>query len=323
MNEITFIERNQSRWKEFESLVTTRKDASPDKVSELFIKVTDDLAYARTYFPNSKVAEYLNYLSVHIYHKIYKNKKVKSNRFAEFWLLEYPVLAYNYRKYIYYSLIIFLISVVVGVLSTIQDNNFLRIILGDKYVNMTIENIEKGDPMAVYKQMNPTGMFLYITLNNIIVAIYTAVKGVLISIGSAYKIVQTGIMIGAFQSFFIQKGLIWESVLTIFIHGTYELFAIVIAGASGFIIGSGILFPGTFSRLESFKKGAMRGAKLLIGIIPLFVVAGFLEGFITRLTESPVIVRVFIILFSLASILFYFFIYPKIIIKKLNHYGKS
>jgi uncharacterized membrane protein SpoIIM required for sporulation len=323
MNEITFIERNTDRWKEFESLISSKFEASPDKISELFIQITDDLAYARTYFPKSKVAGYLNYLSINVHHKIYKNKKVKSNRFAEFWLLDYPVLVYNSRKYIYYSLLIFITAIVIGALSSAHDANFVRLILGDQYVNMTLENIHKGDPMAVYKQMNPSGMFLAITLNNLWVAFRTAIFGVFLSIGSALSILQNGIMVGAFQSFFYQKGLLWESSLTIFLHGTYELFSIVIAGASGFVIGSGIIFPESYSRLESFKRGVIQGVKLLIGIVPLFIIAAFLEGFITRLTASPLAIKISIILFSLFTILFYFFIYPTFITKKLKNYGRN
>jgi len=188
---------------------------------------------------------------------------------------------------------------------------------------MTLENIHKGDPMAVYKQMNPSGMFLAITLNNLWVAFRTAIFGVFLSIGSALSILQNGIMVGAFQSFFYQKGLLWESSLTIFLHGTYELFSIVIAGASGFVIGSGIIFPESYSRLDSFKRGVMQGVKLLIGIVPLFITAAFLEGFITRLTASPLAIKISIILFSLLTILFYFFIYPTFITKKLKDYGRN
>jgi uncharacterized membrane protein SpoIIM required for sporulation len=323
MNEITFIERNTKRWKEFEELISSNFNTSPDKISELFIQITDDLAYTRTYFPKSRVVEYLNYLSVKVYHKIYKNKKVKSNRFAQFWGREYPILAYQNRKYIYYSLLIFVIAIFIGALSSAYDSNFIRLILGDKYVNMTLENIHKGDPMAVYKQMNPSGMFLAITLNNIWVAFRTAVFGVFLTIGSALSLMHNGIMVGAFQTLFYQQGLFWQSCLSIFIHGTFELFSIVVAGASGIMIGSGFIFPGTYSRLESFKRGVKNGVTLLIGIVPLFVIAGFLEGFITRLTAAPLAVRISIILFSLTTIIFYFFIYPSFITKKLNYHGRN
>jgi len=321
MKEIVFIERNTNRWKEFESIIHSGTSVSPDKVSELFLQITDDLAYARTYYKGSQVVSYLNSLAISVHQKIYRNKKVKSNRFAEFWFVEYPLLLKMNRRFIIYSLLIFVIAFLIGLLSAANDNEFTRLILGDPYVNMTLKNIEKGDPMAVYKHTNAPGMFLGITLNNIYVAFRTTVFGVFLAVGTGLSLLSNGIMVGAFQYFFYEHGLLKESILTIYIHGTFELFSIVIAGAAGFMIGSGIMFPGNYTRIESFTMGVRKGIKILIGIVPLFVVAAFLEGFVTRLTNWPDVARISIITTSFLIILFYFFIYPNYIAKKLLNNG--
>jgi uncharacterized membrane protein SpoIIM required for sporulation len=117
-------------------------------------------------------------------------------------------------------------------------------------------------------------------------------------------------MLGAFQYFFYQKGLLLTSFLTIWIHGTLEISAIIIAGAGGLVMGNSILFPGTYPRLTSFKNGAKKGIKVIVGLIPVFIVAGFLESFITRLTEMHWIIKVLIISSSAAFIIYYFIIYP-------------
>ncbi|MDP4210342.1 MAG: stage II sporulation protein M [Bacteroidota bacterium] len=321
MKELIFIDRNSSRWKEFESVIQSKVSVSPDKISDLFIQLTDDLAYARTYYPDRPVTSYLNNLTISVHHRIYQNKKVKKNRLSEFWLIDYPLLLKANMRFIYYALIIFIISAIIGVVSAANDNSFVRLILGDSYVNMTLDNIHKGDPLAVYKQANPTGMFLGITLNNLYVAFRTVVMGVFLSIGSGYSLFSNGIMVGAFQSFFFQHGLLKESILTIYIHGTFELFSIVMAGAAGFMIGSGILFPGNYKRIDSFKRGVRNGARILIGIVPIFIVAAFLEGFVTRNTQWPDIVRASIIGLSLLTIIVYFFIYPQLITKHLITHG--
>ena len=323
MKEIVFIERNTNRWKEFESVINSKSNVSPDKISELFLQVTDDLAYARTYYKGSQLVSYLNSLALSVHHKIYRNKKVKSSRFAEFWLVEYPLLLKANQRFIIYSLLIFLIAFGIGFLSAANDNEFTRLIMGDSYVNMTLENMQKGDPLAVYKQSNSTGMFLGITLNNIYVAFRTAVLGIFLSIGTGYSLLSNGIMVGAFQYFFYEHGFLKESILTIYIHGTFELFSIVIAGAAGFIIGSGIMFPGNYKRGESFTQAVRKGIRILIGIVPLFVVAAFLEGFVTRLTYWPTAARASIIAASFLIIIFYFFIYPNLIAKKLLTHGNK
>ena len=187
---------------------------------------------------------------------------------------------------------------------------------------MTLENIEKGDPMAVYKQQGEFNMFLGITINNIKVAIYAFAYGIFLGIGTLMVLLQNGIMLGSFQYFFYEKGLLWESARTIWIHGTIEISVIIIAGCAGLVLANGMLFPGTFTRLESFKRGVKNGLKIMISTVPFFIVAGFLEGFVTRHTEMPDWLAIIIILASLTLIIFYYIIYP-IQIKKKNQYANA
>ena len=200
-----------------------------------------------------------------------------------------------------------------GAVSVAHDDSFVRLILGDSYVNMTLENINNDDPMAVYKGAEESSMFLRITLNNIRVSFYAFVLGVLVPLGTPFILINNGIMLGSFQYFFFQKGLFLTSFLTIWIHGTLEISAIVIAGGAGIVMGNSILFPGTFTRLESFKQGARKGMKLVVGLIPIFITAGFLESYATRHTEYPIFIKSGIILISAAIIIYYFFIYPEIV----------
>ena len=93
-------------------------------------------------------------------------------------------------------------------------------------------------------------------------------------------------------------------------HGTLELSAIVIAGCAGFVMGNSFIFPGTYSRLESFKRRAKKGLKIIIGLIPVFIMAGFIESFFTRYTQMPWIISLATILLSAAFIVYYFVIYP-------------
>ncbi len=121
---------------------------------------------------------------------------------------------------------------------------------------------------------------------------------------------QNAIMLGSFQYFFYEKGLLWESVRTIWIHGTIEISVIIVAACAGLVVGKGILFPGTYSRLTSFVKGVKAGLKIVISTVPFFILAGFLEGFVTRHTQMPDWLAILIITASLALILFYYVFYP-------------
>ncbi|MBN2612011.1 MAG: stage II sporulation protein M [Bacteroidales bacterium] len=320
MKEVTFLQKNKVKWERFDRALEGGQALKPDELSELFLHITDDLAYSKTYYPGTNTTAYLNMLAKKAHLLIYRNKQVKHNRMVTFWTKDYPLLVYSSRKEIGYSFMVFIAAVLIGVVSTLYDPGFERIIMGDAYINQTLENIKKGDPLAVYKSMNQAEMFLGISINNIYVSFLVFVFGVFTSIGSGLYLIKNGIMLGAFQTFIAGKGYLLDSIATIWIHGTLEIFAIIVAGAAGIILGNSIVFPGSFTRLESFKRGAMRGTKLVFGLIPVFVLAAFLEGFVTRYTSAPYVLRFSIILASVLFIVLYFILYPKhIYLKTINH----
>ena len=310
MRETKFIEQNKDKWQEFERVLGGQYQ-DPDKLNDLFVHITDDLSYSRTFYPNRSVRVYLNGLAQSIFFSIYKNKQSQFGRLISFWTDELPRLMYEARTDFRLSFLIFLLSLLIGALSCAMDPDFVEVILGEQYVEMTMENIRSGDPMAVYKQKGALGMSVGITVNNLYVAFLTFVLGVFFSVGAIVMIVRNAIMVGAFQYFFIQEGLFWESFLTIWIHGTLEISAIIIAGAAGITMGRGLVFPGTYTRLQGFQRSARRGVKIMFGIAPIFILAGFIEGYLTRQTETPDVVRAIFILVCLAFVLFYFVWYPR------------
>ncbi len=311
MKEIVFLNKNADRWKEFERVISqSKRTENPDLIADLFVQLTDDLSYARTYYPRSRTVSYLNSLTVKAHQLIYKNKREKDNVLLKFWYYDVPALMYENRKYLIISFLIFAVSIFIGVISEAYDDSFSRLILGDRYVNMTIYNIENGDPLAVYKQANEIDMFLGITLNNVWVSFLAVLYGVMFSVGTIYLLFSNGVMVGCFLFFFSKYGLLTDAILVIFIHGTIELWAIVVAGAAGIMMGNSILFPGTYSRFASFGMRGKQAIKMAVGLIPFFIIAGFIEGFITRYTQMPDVLKIIIIAASLVLIVWYFFIYP-------------
>jgi uncharacterized membrane protein SpoIIM required for sporulation len=217
----------------------------------------------------------------------------------------------QYHKQLLISFSVFAFFTLVGIFSAANDIDFVRLILGDSYVNMTLENIEKGDPMAVYKKANQLSMSAFITFNNIRVAVIAFLLGMLFSVGTLYIMMQNGIMLGSFIYFFFDKGLLWESSRTIWIHGTIEISVIIIASCAGLVLGNGLMFPRTYSRLASFKISFVNGLKIMLSTVPFFIIAGFIEGFVTRYTQMPDWLAITIIATSLLLILFYYIIYPQ------------
>lgn len=318
MKEVTFINRNQKKWQAFEESML--QDSAPDELANQYIQIIDDLSYARTFYKHSRVTSYLNRLALKSHQQIYKNKKEKTSRIKQLVNIEVPLILYKYRSQLYISMLVFVISALLGVVSALTDHSFIRLILPERYINMTLNNIQNGDPMGVYGQSSQFPMFLRITFNNVLVSFYAFLMGILTHFGTGFILARNGIMLGSFVTFFYQKNLLGTSLYTIMIHGSLELSAISIAGAAGFILSSSFLFPGTYSRLESFKNGTKDATKIMVVLVPVFIMAGFLESFVTRHYQTiPLPLILLIIIGSLSFIIWYFFIYP---IKRFNQINK-
>ena len=309
MKEVTFIRQNLDKWRGYETTVESTL-STPDELADAYIDITSDLAFSQTHYPKSRITLYLNNLASAIHHRIYRNKRERWSRIVTFWTREMPQIMWHARKELCVSFLIFVVSALVGALSQWLDPDFSRLILGNSYVDMTLQNIENGTPMAVYGSGSEGTMFFGITINNIMVSFRAFASGLLTSFATGLLLFYNGVMIGAFQTFFAQHGLLWDSFLAVWLHGTIEISAIIVAGAAGIAMGNGWLFPGTYGRLYSFRRGAMKGLKIVIGTVPLFCVAGFIESFLTRHTEFPDAFRLTVILLSAILIVYYYIVLP-------------
>ena len=316
MREALFIKKNAQKWNEYQYLQTE----DPDQMADRFITLLDDLSYAKTFYPHSKVTRWINSLAVSIYQTIYQNRKQRFSRLITFWQYELPLMFRKHHRMLFYTFIFFLLLFAMGVLSSIKDDQFVRGVLGEDYVAMTEENIEKGDPFGVYASESRFAMWVQIAFNNIKVGFLMVAGGILVGLGTLYVFFQNGIMIGSFQYMFFAKGLGWQSVLVIWIHGTLEIAGMIIEACAGFVMARSILFPGTFTRWVSFKRGVKDAMKICVSLIPITIFAAFLESYITRLssnafdkttnTSLPVPVSISILAISFLFIVWYFVIYP-------------
>jgi uncharacterized membrane protein SpoIIM required for sporulation len=312
MKEVSFIRQNIEKWRSLEQVADHFADCHPNEIADAYMSVSTDLSFSRSHYPKSRITVYLNHLASALHNSLHKTKKEHLSRIRTFWMREIPEVMYRSRKELFLSFVVFLASVLAGTISAMNDDSFLRLILGDGYVDMTLENIKNGDPMGVYKRTSSVPMFLAITFNNIKVSFVIFVFGLLTGFGTGYVLFRNGVMLGAFQTFFFQQGagLGFESALAVWCHGTFEISAIIIAGAAGLALGNGWFFPGTYPRIYAFRQGARRGLKIVAALMPVFIIAGFLESFVTRHTEFPTFIRISIILVSLACVIYYFLLLP-------------
>ncbi len=319
MREVAFIKQNKEKWLEIEQVITGKLKKNPDDLSSLYINLVNDLSFAQTYYPKSKTTVYLNYLSSRIFQNIYKTKRVEQNRLFYFFKTEVPLIVHQYRRYLFYALGFFILFTLISFISAYYDKEFVNIILGEGYVNMTIENIKDGNAVGVYQQGSNWGTAIVIILNNLKVGATLFIMGVFAGIGTLYALFSNCVMLGSFQYFFAEYGALKDSARGIWLHGTFEIFSMVVEAMAGLILGASILFPKTFSRFESFKIGFKDAFKIFLSTVPFTIVAGIIEGFVTRYAlKMPEFLNIIIIFGSLAIIGGYYFVYPIFVQRKIQ-----
>ncbi len=327
MREALFIKRNAEKWQIYQQEPSSDADEQADR----FITLLDDLAYSRTFYPQSKVTRWINNIAASIYQKIYRNRKEKYSRLFTFWTNELPQVLFRHRMALLVTFSFFALCMAMGIFSSATDDSFVKSILGEDYVSMTEDNIEKGDPFGVYRDEDKFTMFIRIAANNIKVAFTAFIYGIFFGIGTLWILFYNGVMVGAFEYMFFAKGLGWQSIMVIWIHGTMEIASIIISGCAGLVMGASILFPGTYSRGQSFKRGVKDALKIILSMVPFFITAALLESYVTYLMSDtfvsgknaggglPVWMGVIILSISFAIMFWYFVWYPRQVVQKLNN----
>ena len=324
MRETLFIKKNKDKWEELD----VEHTHDPDELNHRYTQVLDDLAYAQTFYPRSKTTQYLNEKAVKFYNRIYSKRREKLSALFAFFHTDLPLAIRRSHRQLLYGFCFFAVFFLIGILSAIYENGFLGVIIGEEYVEQTKHNIQSGDPFGVYKDDNYFLMFIRIAMNNILIAIILVyATGIFLGVGTLYCMMVNGIMVGSFQYFFFQYSLGMESILVIWIHGTLEIAAFVIAGGAGLSLGNSVLFPGTLKRVQSLQLGAERSSKILVMTILMLLLAAWLESYVTHLssnrfddiknqTELPVWGSASILAASFLFVVWYFVLYPVIVERK-------
>ena len=313
MRESTFIDRNRSKWKEIED--SEKKD--PDETASDFVEIISDLSYAQTRYPHSKIGSYLNHLAVNAYRSVYRHKKPQP--LLEFWKTTFPLILGKNRKTLWLASALFLIFCTLGAVCANLEPEFVESVMGSEYIAMTEDNIAKGEPFGVYATENPLQMFLRILANNLFVGLLVFISGIFMGIGSIYHTFKNAIMVGSFFHLFFRADLGLNALVVVGLHGTLELMGLVLECMAGMILGLSVLFPGTLTRRQAFRKGLNQSARIYLGTVPFTLIAAFIESYITRygstgLFSNPTLMTGLLLLVFILSwviLVWYFFIYSR------------
>jgi uncharacterized membrane protein SpoIIM required for sporulation len=306
LREAQFIKINRERWVQIQQ----QPSENADETAEEFTQLVEDLGYSKTFYPTSRTTDFLNKEASKRYLRIYENSKTNKGKLWLIFKERIPLTLYKHRWIVYGCFLAFILFVLIGAYSAKNDPQFIEDILGKSYIQMTEDNIKKGNPFGVYNSGNSLIMFLGIFVNNILVALRLFAGGILLGYPTIQGLVFNSIMVGAFYELFAQNNLSEGFFLTVMIHGTVELSSIALAAASGLVLAKSWLFPGTGTRLKALKEGAKDGLLIALTNFPMLLLAGFFEGFITRYEHMHAGFKLLFIIPSLLIVVGYFIVYP-------------
>lgn len=126
-----------------------------------------------------------------------------------------------------------------------------------------------------------------IMTNNISVSLTTFALGVTGGLGTVLMLAFNGLLFGVISGACWHAGMLDQLMSFVAPHGVIELPAIFIAGGAGLMLAKGMLFPGTLPRRASFALEGGRAVRLVLGIIPMLIVAGTIEGFVSPTDLAP------------------------------------
>ncbi len=257
-----------------------------------------DLSLARSLFPKSQLAHELNLLIIRAMSLISSKQQSDFSRIKSFYATRLPQLVLRLKTLFFISCAIFLIATAAGFGLTMLNSYSANAIIGDAYIYKTLDNIDKGKPFAVYESRFKYAMSSFIMANNIKVSFMAFAFGALYGVGTIFVIFSNGLMLGSIAAVFARHGLLYDFTTTVLIHGTLELFAIMVAGAAGLRLGQALFRPGELKRVDALFKFGKEAFHLCFIMVPVFIIAGILEGYVTHLSLPP-FYRILIIIASI------------------------
>lgn len=296
-----FREERQADWQKLDLILTKAENGGVRNLSDeqmlalprLYRQAVSSLSVARSISLDQNVITYLESLCTRAYFFVYGARTTLGERMMQFLRRDWPeavatslwsTLLSAFFFFGGWALAFFLCLQDMDWYWTINGQNFMEGRNPDatvEYLRSTIYTSRHGDG-----ELSAFASFLF--NNNAQIALFAFALGFAFGIPTAWLLVFNGVMIGSMYAVFWDKGLGYEFTGWLLIHGVTELYAIVLAGAAGFIIGGAVAFPGGRTRLSSARAAGQKAATLAMGCVIMMIIAAILEGFGRQLINSDI-----------------------------------
>lgn len=294
MSSERFIKERKSAWQRLEHLLgrlggSSLRQMGREEVRELgriYRRTASDLAIARAESRDPRLVNYLNNLVIRAHGRIYRAEAQGGRRLWEFSSRGFPRTFRRTWRYTALAFAVFWVFAVVGFLGTRSDPDFADLVgvhpLQRAAINSGVrwwESLNQGNEIGSSQIMT----------NNIWVMFLAFALGAFFGLGTLYVMAFNGALNAAVLALVYRAGYGHELLTFMIAHGVIELSCIFLAGGAGLLIGSALLLPGDLSRADALKTRGLDAIRLVAGCVPILVVAGIIEGFISPSPLDPAI----------------------------------
>jgi uncharacterized membrane protein SpoIIM required for sporulation len=287
----SWLQKRRPYWASIDELLTRSgrngvhnlSAAELQELALLYRQTASDLATIREDPSSRNQAQYLNQLLGRAHNLIYMGRRSRPGGIIKFYRETFPQIFHDTLPYTLTAAGIFFALAVVGMVMAIVDPSFQRYLLGGDMM-ATIEKRQMWTQSIV--TVKPLESSAIMT-NNLSVSFTTFALGITGGLGTIWMLALNGLLFGVVNAACWQVGMSQQLLSFVAPHGVIELPAIFIAGGGGLLIAKGLLFPGTLPRRASLVYEGGRAVRLVVGIIPMLIVAGTIEGFVSP-SDLPV-----------------------------------
>lgn len=323
LRSLQFRREREKDWKLLQELIERAEKSGAKSLSDdeliilprLYRTTLSCLSMARAISLDLELVQYLENLSTRAYFFVYGTRSRFMQRVSGFFAHDWPMAVKKLAPETLVSFLAVFLAAICAYVLVINDPNWFSAFMsadlsGGRNPEASVEFLRDG----LYEGSLRDGLSSFATFlftHNSRVAILAFALGFAFGLPTLFLLVTNGFMIGAFIAVYVPKGLGFEMGGWLFIHGSTELFAIILAGAAGFHIGWKIAFPDDLSRLQAAAEAGRTAATVVIGVVIMLFIAGLIEGFGRQLIKDD-LARYIIAISMLALWLAYFYLPRKI-----------
>ena len=292
-----FRQEREQDWLRLERIMEKIERGGPGSLTDeeilavpvLYRSTLSSLSVARATSLDSSVIAYLETLAARAYFFVYGARSTLSSRLASFFTRDWPNAVKSVWRETIVSTVLFFIGIGVAWALVAHDPDWF-------YAFVPADYAAGRDPTASAKTLRDmlydkgegslSVFAAFLFTHNAQISIFAFALGFAFGIPTAVLEVYNGTTAGALFAVYAEKGLAFELLGWLLIHGVTELFACWLAGAAGFRIGWAIAFPGDRTRMQAALEAGRTGATVMGGAVVMLFIAGLLEGFGRQLITS-------------------------------------